>query len=66
LQIARGARGLAAGEVLQPREVDLINNGLWMLPAHVGTSRSALATLQRDFARLRTLNHPHIAARLQW
>jgi hypothetical protein len=41
----------------------LIDNriGLWMLPAHVGTSRSTLATLQRDFARLRTLDHPHIA-----
>jgi serine/threonine protein kinase len=35
--------------------------GLWMLPPHVGTSRSMLATLQRDFARLRTLDHPHIA-----
>ena len=32
-----------------------------MLPAHVGASRSMLAALQRDFARLRTLEHPHIA-----
>jgi hypothetical protein len=32
-----------------------------MLPAHVGASRSMLATLQRDFAQLRTLEHPHIA-----
>ena len=32
-----------------------------MLPPHVGTSRSMLAALQRDFARLRTLDHPHIA-----
>ena len=32
-----------------------------MLPAHVGASRSMLAALQRDFARLRTLDHPHIA-----
>ncbi|HUQ51760.1 MAG TPA: Calx-beta domain-containing protein [Gammaproteobacteria bacterium] len=39
--------------------------GLWMLPAHVGRSRSALATLQRDFARLRTLEHPHIARMLE-
>jgi hypothetical protein len=46
----------------------LINNrpaGLWMLPAHVGTSRSTLAALQRDFARLRTLDHPHIARLLE-
>jgi len=35
--------------------------GLWMLPAHVGASRNQLAALQRDFARLRTLEHPHIA-----
>ncbi|RPI60766.1 MAG: hypothetical protein EHM50_06815, partial [Lysobacterales bacterium] len=45
------------------REVGLINNrpiGSWMLPAHVAASRSMLATLQRDFARLRTLEHPHI------
>jgi hypothetical protein len=39
--------------------------GLWMLPPHVGTSRSMFATLQRDFARLRTLNHPHIARMLE-
>lgn len=32
-----------------------------MLPAHVGASRSTLSALQRDFARLRTLEHPHIA-----
>jgi serine/threonine protein kinase len=31
-----------------------------MLPAHVGGSRSMLATLQRDFAQLRNLEHPHI------
>ena len=46
----------------------MINNkpiGLWMLPAHVGTSRSGLAALQRDFARLRTLDHPHIARLLE-
>ncbi len=46
----------------------MINNkpiGLWMLPAHVGTSRSGLAALQRDFARLRTLEHPHIARLLE-
>ena len=36
-----------------------------MLPAHVGTSRSMLATLQRDFARLRTLDHPNIARMLE-
>jgi len=36
-----------------------------MLPAHVGTSRSAVAALQRDFAQLRTLDHPHIARLLE-
>ena len=36
--------------------------GLSTLPAHVGTSRSSLATLQRDFNQLRTLEHPHIAS----
>jgi hypothetical protein len=36
-----------------------------MLPAHVGASRSALAALQRDFARLRMLEHPHIARLLE-
>jgi len=36
-----------------------------MLPAHVGTSRSSLATLQRDFNQLRTLEHPHIARMLE-
>ena len=36
--------------------------GTWTLPAHVGTSRSSLATLQRDFKQLRTLEHPHIAS----
>jgi hypothetical protein len=36
-----------------------------MLPAHVGTSRSALAALQRDFADLRALDHPHIARLLE-
>jgi hypothetical protein len=35
------------------------------LPGHVGTSRSALAALQRDFAALRTLDHPHIARLLE-
>jgi hypothetical protein len=35
--------------------------GSWMLPAHVGASRSMLAALQREFARLRTLEHPNIA-----
>ena len=39
--------------------------GLWMLPAHVGASRSSLAALQRDFNRLRTLEHPHIARMLE-
>src|SRR5262245_18745248 len=39
--------------------------GLWMLPAHVGASRSSLASLQRDFNRLRTLEHPNIAQRLE-
>jgi hypothetical protein len=39
--------------------------GLSMLPAHVGTSRQVLAALQRDFARLRTLEHPHIARLLE-
>jgi serine/threonine protein kinase len=32
-----------------------------MLPAHVSASRSLLAVLQREFNRLRTLEHPHIA-----
>ena len=35
--------------------------GLWMLPPHVGSSPSALAALQRDFATICTLQHPHIA-----
>jgi hypothetical protein len=35
--------------------------GLWMLPAHVSGSRSMLAAVQQDFARLRTLEHPSIA-----
>ncbi|HEX7236738.1 MAG TPA: protein kinase, partial [Gammaproteobacteria bacterium] len=39
--------------------------GLWMLPAHVGASRSTLAALQRDFNRLRALDHPHIARMLE-
>jgi hypothetical protein len=46
----------------------LINNRpveRWALPAHVGASRSALNTLRRDFARLRTLDHPHIARVLE-
>jgi hypothetical protein len=36
-----------------------------MLPAHVGSSRSVLAAVQRDFARLRTLEHPNIARLLE-
>lgn len=32
-----------------------------MLPAHVTGSRSMLAAVQREFARLRTLDHPNIA-----
>jgi hypothetical protein len=32
-----------------------------MLPAHVSGSRSLLAAVQREFARLRTLDHPNIA-----
>jgi hypothetical protein len=36
-----------------------------MLPAHVGASRGALAALQRDFAQLRALDHPHIARLLE-
>jgi hypothetical protein len=46
----------------------LINNrpvGLWMLPAHVTASRSLFAALQRDFNRLRALEHPHIARMLE-
>jgi hypothetical protein len=46
----------------------LISNrpvGLTMLPAHVSGSRSMLAALQRDFARLRTLEHPNIARLLE-
>ena len=46
----------------------MINNrpvGLWMLPAHVCASRSLFAALQRDFNRLRTLEHPHIARMLE-
>jgi serine/threonine protein kinase len=46
----------------------VINNrpvGLWMLPAHVGGSRSVVAALQRDFNRLRALEHPHIARMLE-
>jgi hypothetical protein len=39
--------------------------GLWMLPAHVGASRNLLAALQREFARLRALDHPHIARLLE-
>jgi hypothetical protein len=36
-----------------------------MLPAHVTGSRSMLAAVQRDFARLRTLEHPSIARLLE-
>lgn len=46
----------------------MINNrpvGLWILPAHVSASRSLFAALQRDFNRLRTLEHPHIARMLE-
>jgi hypothetical protein len=46
----------------------LINNrpvGLWMLPAHIGASRSLLAALQREFNHLRTLEHPNIARVLE-
>lgn len=32
-----------------------------MLPAHVSTSRGMLAALKREFARIRALEHPHIA-----
>ena len=39
--------------------------GLWMLPPHVGTSRSLLAALQREFNRLRTLEHANIARMLE-
>lgn len=39
--------------------------GLWTLPAHVGESRTMLAAVQRDFARIRTLDHPHIARLLE-
>jgi hypothetical protein len=39
--------------------------GVWVLPAYVGTSRGAIAALQRDFAQLRTLDHPHIARLLE-
>lgn len=39
--------------------------GLFMLPAHVGSSRSMLAAVERDFARLRTLEHPNIARLLE-
>ena len=43
----------------------MINNrpvGLWMLPAHVSASRGLL---QREFNRLRTLEHPHIARMIE-
>jgi hypothetical protein len=33
---------------------------LWVLPAHVGRQRATLLALSRDFARVRTLNHPNI------
>jgi serine/threonine protein kinase len=36
-----------------------------MLPPHVGESRGTLAALQRDFARIRMLEHPHIARVLE-
>ena len=39
--------------------------GLWMLPAHISASRSLLAALQREFNRLRTLEHPNIARMLE-
>ena len=39
--------------------------GLSMLPAHVGASGSTFAALQREFTRLRALEHPHIARMLE-
>jgi hypothetical protein len=36
-------------------------NSLRILPPHVTASRSRLAELQREFTRLRALEHPHIA-----
>jgi serine/threonine protein kinase len=36
-----------------------------MLPAHVSASRSLLGALQREFNKLRTLEHPHIARMLE-
>ena len=46
----------------------MINNrpvGLWMLPAHVSGSRSLLGAVQREFNRLRTLEHPNIARMIE-
>lgn len=34
--------------------------GLWTLPPHVGSSRRTTATVQREFRRLRALDHPNI------
>ena len=39
--------------------------GLSILPAHVGASGSTFAALQREFTRLRALEHPHIARMLE-
>ena len=36
-------------------------NTLWILPPHITASRARLAELQREFNRLRALEHPHIA-----
>src|SRR5690606_33782798 len=42
-----------------------LSMGLWTLPDHVGASRGALNALRREFARLRALEHPHIARLLE-
>lgn len=34
--------------------------GSWTLPPHVGSNRSTIATVQREFRRLRMLDHPNI------
>lgn len=41
------------------------SGGIWLLPVHVGASRGSVASLQREFARLRALDHPHIARLLE-
>jgi hypothetical protein len=70
MDIANRNSGIAAAPRLPfaARESRLISSravGLFMLPAHVGSSRSMLAAVQRDFARLRTLEHPNIARLLE-